>query len=568
MNTLLKNFDLVAASPEGIAQLRKYILELAVRGKLVPQDTSEEPASVLLEKIKAEKARLVKEGKIKAPKELPEIGEEEKPYELPRGWEWVRLGEISNYIQRGKGPEYVPQSSISVINQKCVRWGGIDLGPARFISEQSFNGYDEERILQDGDILWNSTGTGTIGRACVFASELHGSFVCDSHVTIVRLSRVLPHYVLIWLRSPNIYDQIESNANGSTNQIELATSTVISTQVPLPPLAEQSRIVSRVQELMAVLDRLEARSKEAEAGRSRALVTLSTSLSRAGSSAEQKQKWRLLSSSFDSLVSRAEDVKALRSLVLELAVRGKLVPQDKGDEPASILLEKIKAEKARLVKAGKIKAPKELPEIGEEEKPYELPVGWEWVRLGAIASQITKGSTPTTYGFQYETNGINFIKVENIEKNYVIRNSITQFISLEAHESFKRSQLEDGDVLFSIAGTIGEICKITPDILPANVNQALAIIRGTVKCCTQDYLILCLNSFVSEQVSRRARGGAMNNVSLGDLIELCMPIPPLAEQARIVVRVQELMAVLDRLEGKLGAKEEAGRKYAKAAVAL
>ena len=200
---LQQHFDTAFNAPNGIQKLRELILTLAMQGKLVPQDPSDPPASELLKDIEAEKKRLVQAGKIKAPKPLPPVTEEEKPYELPQGWEWVRLGGISTYIQRGKGPTYTEFSSHRVISQKCVRWYGLDIEPARYITPESLQNYDDIRFLKAGDLLWNSTGTGTIGRACLVPQSLAGNeLVVDSHVTVVRSIAIEPEFLWRWVQSP------------------------------------------------------------------------------------------------------------------------------------------------------------------------------------------------------------------------------------------------------------------------------------------------------------------------------------------------------------------------------
>jgi type I restriction enzyme S subunit len=253
-----QHFGEIYAVKENVAELRKAILQLAVMGRLVPQDPNDPPASELLKEIEAEKQRLVKAGKIKMPKPLPAIKLEDTPYKLPQGWEWVRLGSICSYIQRGKGPSYVDISSHRVISQKCVRWYGLDLAPARYIDPTSLNKYESIRFLKVGDLLWNSTGTGTIGRACIVPQELEGvKIVADSHVTVIRTIEVSQAFLWRWIQSPTIQDEIESSASGTTNQIELNTSTIINYLMPLPPLPEQHRIVARIDQLMALCDRLD-----------------------------------------------------------------------------------------------------------------------------------------------------------------------------------------------------------------------------------------------------------------------------------------------------------------------
>jgi type I restriction enzyme S subunit len=242
-------------------------------------------------------------------------------------------------------------------------------------------------------------------------------------------------------------------------------------------------------------------------------------------------------------------IKKLRELILDLAVRGKLVPQDPNDVPASELLKLIEAEKAQLVKVGKIKKQKSLPQIAENEKPFELKNGWALEHLGDLSHYITKGTTPTSVGFAFQDSGVNFIKIENVSKGR-INLSINQYISEEADEALKRSRLLVGDVLFSIAGTIGKTCVVVKDDLPANTNQALAIIRGTTTVFNENFLMIQLDSFVAKKTRDRARGGAMPNVSLADLNELVAIIPPLEEQHRIVAKVDELMVLCDQLEAQ------------------
>ncbi|MCB1943181.1 MAG: restriction endonuclease subunit S, partial [Candidatus Accumulibacter sp.] len=226
---LLEQLDLIADAPNGIQKLRGLILELAVRGKLVPQDPNDEPASELLKRIAKERVRLEAEGLCKKSKPGLPVGEGERPFALPDRWRWVRFADVTSYIQRGKGPDYADQSNHVVVSQKCVRWSGLDLTPARCITPESFAKYDSVRLLRQGDILWNSTGTGTIGRAVVLPELTpRQTLVADSHVTVVRGMLIAPAYLWRWIQSPSVQGEIEGSASGSTNQIELATSTVIS----------------------------------------------------------------------------------------------------------------------------------------------------------------------------------------------------------------------------------------------------------------------------------------------------------------------------------------------------
>ena len=207
-------------------------------------------------------------------------------------------------------------------------------------------------------------------------------------------------------------------------------------------------------------------------------------------------------------------VKKLRELILDLAVRGLLVPQDCCEEAAVEQIERFKAEKSRLILSGALRKQKSLHQIEANEIGFELPSGWEVARLGTVSVLITKGTTPTSVGFQFESTGVSFIKVENIDDGEVDRASISQYISESTNEALSRSRLESGDLLFSIAGTIGKTALVRPDDLPANTNQALAIIRGTSPVFVPEFLRCALDSFVAAKTRDKARGGAMSNISL------------------------------------------------------
>jgi type I restriction enzyme S subunit len=256
---LITGFDTLAEAQEGTARLRELILQLAVRGRLVPQDPEGEPASKLLARIAVERQRAIEEGEAPKSRRLPDIPSSPTPqFEVPAGWAWTLLDDLCVYIQRGKSPKYDDSSAIRVVSQKCVQWAGFDLAPARGIAEDTLAQYGPERFLRKGDLLWNSTGTGTVGRVNVYPGSTDGSIsVADSHVTVVRAALVNPQYLYCWIASPAVQGRIEDMTTGTTKQQELATGTVRGLAVPLPPLAEQHRIVSRVDDLMGLLDRLE-----------------------------------------------------------------------------------------------------------------------------------------------------------------------------------------------------------------------------------------------------------------------------------------------------------------------
>ncbi|HFU4211089.1 TPA: restriction endonuclease subunit S [Streptococcus suis] len=249
-------------------KLKKSILQYAMQGKLVAQDPNDEPVEVLLEKIRAEKQKLYEEGKLKK-KDLAEIVVEkgddnshyqDVPYDIPKSWKWVRLNEIASYIQRGKSPRYSSIPKYPVIAQKCNQWSGFSIELAKFISPDTVKSYQEERLLRQGDLMWNSTGLGTLGRIAIYDKDKnpYGWAVADSHITVIRLLMdfIDYHFIFKFLSSPIVQSVIEEQASGSTKQKELSTATVKNYLIPLPPLSEQQRIVSKISKIFSVIETL------------------------------------------------------------------------------------------------------------------------------------------------------------------------------------------------------------------------------------------------------------------------------------------------------------------------
>ena len=257
-------------------QLRKSILQEAIQGKLVPQCSDEGTAQELLEQIKLEKQKLIKDGKLKKSALTDSVifkGDDNKyfekngntemnitdeiPFEIPDSWSWVRLNDICSYIQRGKSPKYSLIKKYPVIAQKCNQWSGFSIDKAQFIDPDTLSSYGEERILQDGDLMWNSTGLGTLGRMAIYWSTLNSYelAVADSHVTVIRAMKkfVLPQYLYYYFASNTVQSVIEDKSDGSTKQKELATATVKTYLVPIPPLMEQSRIISKIEQLASIM---------------------------------------------------------------------------------------------------------------------------------------------------------------------------------------------------------------------------------------------------------------------------------------------------------------------------
>jgi len=554
VKTLERAFEVMADAPDGIKRLRELILKLAVQGKLVPQDPNDEPASILLGKIAKEKEKLIKEGKINKGKELSSVTDDEKPYELPNGWEWVRLGVISSYVQRGKGPKYVEKSMYPVISQKCIQWSGFDISKARFIDPDSLATYEDIRFLRTGDLLWNSTGTGTVGRVNYYDadSERFRKVVADSHVTVIRCLFVNSRFLATWISCPIVQNEIEGMAAGSTNQIELNTSTVVSHPVPLPPLAEQKRIVEKVDRLMALCDKLEEARKKKEERRVEMNASALDRLMNASDSEEFDSACSRVRDNFHLLYDRPETVKKLRAAILQLAVQGKLVPQDPNDEPASLLLEKIAKEKAKLIKEGKIRQGKELPPVTDDEKPYELPQGWEWVRIGSISSYVQRGKGP-----KYVEKSIYPVISQKCVQWSGFDISKARFIDPDSISSYEDIRfLKPGDLLWNSTGT-GTVGRVNVydmgDVIFKKIvaDSHVTVVRPLFT--NSKYVALWISSPIVQNEIEGMAAGSTNQVELNisTVVFHLLPLPPLAEQKRIVEKVDRLMALCDKLETAL-----------------
>jgi type I restriction enzyme, S subunit len=563
---LVRHFDLIAQALGGVARLRELILTLAVQGKLVTQDPSDEPASELLKKIRTEKDRLIREGKIKRDKPLAEIADEEKPFELPVGWEWVRLNALLQKIGAGSTPlggrEVYVSSGVKFLRSQNVWDDGLRLASVAYIKPET-HAKMSGTVVVANDLLFNITGA-SIGRCAVVPGDFDEANV-SQHVTILRA--VIPalnaflHKVLV---SRHVQQTVMDVQVGVSRE-GLSIAKLGQFLIPVPPLAEQSRIVTRVEELMQVCDALEA-SGQLEAQQHAQLVgTLLGTLTQSETPEALADNWQRIATHFDVLLDRPEAVDALEQTILQLAVRGLLVPQDPTDEPASVLLQKIRTEKDLLIAQGKIKRHKPLPPITDEEKPFELPYGWEWSWLENLSSQITDGAhhTPT-----YVPEGIPFLSVKDLSSGF-IDFADTRFISEAAHDDLsKRCKPEEGDLLLTKIGTTG-IAVVVNTSRQFSLFVSVALIKLPTSFIQRDFLSLVINSpFVRKQSEDGTEGVGNKNLVLRKIKAFKIPVPPLSEQTRIVTRVNELRSLCCDLRARILAVHAVQRTLADALVAV
>lgn len=536
----------------GIKKLRELILELAVRGKLVPQEPSDEPASVLLERITAEKARLVKEGKIKKPKALPEIGEEDKPFELPEGWEWSRINDVLHLENGDRSKNYPNKSAlvengIPFVNAGQLSDGLVSKDELCFISKERFDILNGGKF-NDGDILFCLRGS--LGKCAVVKNFGIGA-IASSLVILRPYFPPITNYIMIVMNAP-ITSRNISKYNNGTAQPNLSAADLSKFGLPLPPLVEQHRIVAKVDELMVLCDQLEQRCESQLAAHQTLVETLLATLTDSCDADELAQNWARLSSHFDTLFTTEASIDTLKQTILQLAVMGKLVPQDPSDEPASTLMERIALEKLRLAEDAVIKRPKASPKISEEEKKFKLPVGWEWGRLDEIFNVIVDcpHSTP-----KFIDNGYVSLDTSCFKQGILIQDKF-RYVSEETYK-VRNSRLTPctGDIVFAREGSVGESVVI-PDWLQCCLGQRVMLFRPSAEL-NSHFLRLTISSQMALSVLLSLHKGiGAKHVNVSDMKSYVIALPPAIEQVRIVAKVDELMTLCDQLKSRLQTSQQ------------
>lgn len=500
--------------------LRKSILQMAIQGKLVPQNNLDEPASVLLQKIRVEKENLIKEGKIKRDKIDSAIfkGEDGKfyektgkevkditdqlPFEIPESWTWSRLGIIGVW-GAGATPEksnnaYYANATIPWLVTGDLNDGVIKDIPGR-ISELALK-QTSVRLNPKDSVLIAMYGA-TIGKLGILSFPATTNQACCACQPFEGIDNWYLFYYLLAQR-----ESFRKRGEGGA-QPNISKEKIIATLVPIPPYEEQKRIVEAIEKfepLIAEYDKLEQQAKKLD----------------------------------------GEIFDKLKKSILQYAIRGKLVPQDSSDEPASVLLSKIKAEKEKLIKEGKIKKEKPLSPITDSEKPFDIPDSWQWVRLGELATKFTDGTHSTP---KYVLAGVPFLSVKDMSRGF-LDFSNTKFISEEEHEIlYKRCNPEKGDLLITKVGTTG-IPVIVDTDKQFSLFVSVALMKFSKRYLDVNFLKELINSpLVQQQAQENTRGVGNKNWVLDDIRNTIVPLPPLNEQKRIVARIEQLFAEIDKI---------------------
>lgn len=544
---LLAEYERVGDAPNAIAKLRAFILDLAVRGKLVAQDTNEDSAALLLKRIELERARLQLIASVEP------VGVEEAPFPLPRGWVWSRLGEVCSKTGSGSTPrggkEVYQSSGIPFLRSQNVHNDGLRLEDVAYISPQV-----HEKMLgtavRPGDLLLNITG-GSMGRCCRVADDF-GEANVSQHVAIVRpaikgMADFLHHLILAPYFQAFIFDEQTGAGRGG-----LPKNRMDRIVVGLPPLAEQVRIAAKVDELMALCDQLEKARAERETVRDRLTAATLARLNEPDADTFESD-WRFALNMLPAMTTRRDQIAELRKAVLGLAVRGKLVAQDTNEEPAAMPVKATRDEKEQRVAARRQKGSATLSL--EEGTAFDCPEGWMLSALGEVSLKITDGAhkTPT-----YVEKGVPFVSVKDFSSGTLSLKN-TRLIPPSEHKLlYKRCDPRRGDILIGRIGTLGKAVVVDTDI-EFSLFVSVGLIRVDQRVLSPEFCRLVLNSpFVAKEFERIKVGGGThtNKLNLGDLHSVALPVPPLAEQHRIVAKVDGLMALCDQLESALAKGEE------------
>ena len=547
---LLAHYHRIADAPDAIARLRRFILNLAVRGKLVPQNPNDEPAAELLKRI----AREIPASKGGRSWTGP------MAYDVPKGWVWIRLGRLVAHSDAGWSPktEDFPRSG--------DEWGVLKVSA---VSWDKFRPWENKQVLpgteprtqaevKQGDFLISRANTAELIARAVRVEDHPFKLMMSDKIVRLHLSANCDHR-FVWI--VNNYadfarEHYVHHASGvSPSMKNVSRDVILNLPFPLPPLAEQHRIVAKVDELMALCDRLEAARKAREATRDR-LAAASLARLNAPDPDTFPDDARFVLNTLPALTARPDQIKQLRQTILNLAVRGKLVPQDPNDEPASELLKRIAKAKARLVKAGEIRPDRPLSMIEQDDFPMSVPIGWALARLATISLRIHYGFTASA---DFALKNVRLLRITDIQDNAVDWPSVPGCV-IDAG-NVDQYKIEKGDILIArTGGTIGKTFLVRDAPVTAVFASYLIRVQGT-RHVFDEYLKLFLESpLYWTQLRDGARGTGQPNVNGHTLGMLIVSLPPLAEQHRIVAKVDELMALCDRLEASLATAADTSRR--------
>ncbi|EGR3264380.1 restriction endonuclease subunit S [Vibrio parahaemolyticus] len=501
----------------GVKKLRELILELAVRGKLVPQNPNDEPASFLLQRISEEKTQLIKEKKITKPKKLPAIKKQDITFALPEGWQACYFGDIYSLVY------------------------GDNLPKAKRTESGEFLVYGSNGSVGTHNLFSVGSPCLVIGRkgsAGAINLSDQPCWVTDVAYSLIPPVGISLKYCFLHLQTLGL-DSLGKGIKPGLNRNE-ANALVVC----IPPSDEQHRIVAKVDELMALCDQLEQQTEASIEAHQVLVTTLLDTLTNSADADELMQNWARISEHFDTLFSTEESIDQLKQTILQLAVMGKLVPQDPSDEPAAELLKRIADEKAQLVKDKKIKKQKALPPIAEDEKPFELPSGWEWCYLQDLFSVVTDGDHQAP---PKSDEGTPFLVIGNLNTGHIQFEGCNYVPAQYFDKLDWTRQPSKGDLLYTVTGSYGIPILVTEDV-PFCVQRHVAILNSTADTPVEYIQYVLRSKYSFDFATSVATGIAQKTVPLTGLRKMPIPLPPLKERSEILQMIATLIGVCEQLK--------------------
>ena len=490
-------------------ELKNSILQLAIQGKLVEQRPEEGTAEELYQQIQAEKQALIKAGKIKKEKPLPEIAEDEKPFDIPESWKWVRLSEIA-LITGGfafKSTAYT-EEGVRVVRISDFNENGF---VNTKIVRHPYDSTLEPFLLEEKNILLCMTG-GTVGKS-LFVKSLPERMMTNQRVATIKICGAVPEYINSVILAPITQKVIQDSKNSTNDNISM--DTIKGFFVPLPPIAEQKRIVAKIEELLPLIDHYE----------------------------EAWTKLEEFNKHFPGDMQKS---------LLQMAIQGKLVEQRHEEGNGEELYAQIQAEKQALIKAGEIKKDKPLPEITDDDKPFDIPESWKWVRLGEILASTDAGKSPQCEDRSRSDNEWGVIKTTAIQNGFFLpeENKVLpeQFVVQDSQI------VHSGDLLITRAGPrnrTGVLCVVSKEptnLILSDKTVRLSYIKGLVEPLFVMYMLNSPAGQVSITEAMTGMAASQVNISQDSMKKFLLPLPPLAEQKRIVAKLEQLLPLCERLK--------------------
>ena len=488
-------------------ELKSSILQLAVQGKLVEQRPEEGTGEELYQQIQAEKQKLIKEGRIKKEKPLPEISDDEIPFDIPDTWRWVRVAQIVTLNPKN---DLADDLETSFIPMPCVMDG--------FRNQHTFEIKKWKEIKKgfthfaEGDIgVAKITPCFQNRKSVIFRNLKNGYGAGTTELTVIRTinETVLPEYLLWFFKTEYFIANGVKSFTGTAGQQRIHKDYLATCLIPLPPLAEQNRIVAKIEELLLYVDRYAAAYEKLEQ-------------------------------------FNAKFPEDMKKSILQYAIQGKLVEQRPEEGTGEELYQQIQTEKQRLIKEGKIKKEKPLPEIAEDEKPFDIPESWKSVRLGNIVSVYGGKRIPVGRKLSSEDTGYIYIRVSDMKDGYVSIDNL-QYVPQDIYPLISRYIINKEDVFITVAGTIGRVGKIPPELDGANLTENAD--RLVFSNLDQDWLIKCLQSpLIQSQIADATTKVGQPKLAIIRIQNIIIPLPPLAEQKRIVAKLEEILPLCERLK--------------------